>query len=157
MPFLNSSVLIRRAVVVGASLFALALVGCGSSSSSSGLSKSALVTKANAICKQRTDVITAAASKLLAGGKLPGPAKFGKLAFGTIIPQTSMEIAQLSALKPEATLASSYKQWLASLRAALAGMKQNPVSIQSSAPFVTVNKQAKALGFSSACHVGPGG
>ncbi len=155
MPVRKSSVLTRRVAVVGASLVVLAVAGCGSSTPS-GLSKSALVKKGNAICTPHTEVITAAASKLLAGGKLPSPAKFGQLAFGTIIPQTSAQISELSALKPEAKLASSYKQWLASLRAALAGMTQNPASIQKSAPFVTVNHQAKALGFSSVCNLGPG-
>lgn len=155
MSFLMGSVLTRRAAAVGMSLLVLVIAGCGSSSTSGGLSKSALDKKADAICTRHKDVITAAASKLLAGGKLPSKAKFGQLAFGTIIPQTTAQIAQLSALKPQAKLASSYKQWLTSLRTALAGMKANPVSIQSSATFVTVNHQAKALGFSS-CNVGPG-
>jgi hypothetical protein len=155
MSMLKSPVPMRRAPVVALSLLALTVAGCGSSSQS-GLSKSALVSKADAICKTRTAVITAAASKMLAGGKLPTPAKFGKLAFGTIIPQTSREIVQLTALKPQASLATSYKQWLATLRADLAKMKQNPIIIQHGASFVTVNNEAKALGFSSACHVGPG-
>ncbi len=143
----------RGAGAVGAALIVLVVAGCGSSSSS-GLSKSALKSQAGAICKKHNDTITAAASKLLAGGKLPSPAKFGKLAFGTIIPQYTAQIGELSALKPEAKLATPYKQWLAASRAALAGMKQNPKSIQASAPFVTVNRDAKALGLS--CHVGPG-
>jgi hypothetical protein len=34
-------------------------------------------------------------------------------------------------------------------------MKQNPVIIQNKASFVTVNGQARALGLSSACDLGP--
>jgi hypothetical protein len=132
----------------------LAIAGCGSSQS--GLSKSALTTKVNAICKHRSNTITAAASKVLAGGKLPSPAQFGALAHGTIIPQTGAEIDELSALKPQSKLAGAYKQWLASLRAALGKMRQNPVIIQSRAAFISVNRQADAQGFSSSCHVGPG-
>ncbi|HWF34525.1 MAG TPA: hypothetical protein VG295_04120 [Solirubrobacteraceae bacterium] len=113
------------------------------------------MSKTTTICKQRSAVITAAATKMLAGGKLPTRAKFGQLAFGTIIPQTSAELGQLSALKPQAGVATSYQRWLAELRAALAKMKQNPVIIQSSASFVTVNHDAKTLGLSSACDVGP--
>ncbi|MDQ6605273.1 MAG: hypothetical protein M3Z06_01840 [Actinomycetota bacterium] len=143
----------RGVLAAAAALIVLAVAGCGSSSS--GLSKAALQTKGDAICKKHTDVITAAASKLLAGGKLPSPAKFGKLAFGTIIPQYTAQIGELSALKPEAKLATSYKQWLTASRAVVAGMKRNPVSIQSSAPYVAVNNEAKALGLSS-CHAGPG-
>lgn len=155
MPVLKRRVATRCAITVGMSLLALAIAGCGSSGSS-GLSKSALVSKVNPVCRRRSDVITAAATKMLAGGKLPDPATFGKLAFGTIIPQTAAQIDELAALKPDAKLAGQYNQWLTSLRAALAKMKQNPIIIQSSASFVTVNHEATALGVSSACHVGPG-
>lgn len=167
MPILISSMAGRRAVAVGTTLLALAIAGCGSSSTttstkststkstSSGLSKSALVSKVDPICKSHTDVITAAASKMLAGGKLPTAKAFGQFAGGTVIPQTAAEIAQLSPLKPEAKLTRSYAQWLAALQAALAAMKKNPIIIQQSKPFVTVNHEAKAQGFSSACDVGP--
>lgn len=144
----------RSRAAVGAALVALTMAGCGSSGSS-GLSKSKLVSKVDAICKTHNVVITAAASKMLAGGKLPSPKAFGRLAFGTIIPQTSVEITSLSALKPQSSLDGPYKTWLSELRADLAKMKANPVIIQSSASFVTVNHEAKAQGFSSNCDVGP--
>lgn len=147
---------------------ALAIAGCGSSksstssgsttgsgSASTGLSKAALVSSADAICKRHSAVITAGSQKMLAGGKLPTPATFGKFAMGTVIPQTSAQIQELSALKPSASEASSYDQWLASLRTTVAKMKQNPVVIQNSANFKTVNGQATALGL-KACQVGPG-
>jgi hypothetical protein len=154
MPVVKSSVGKRHAAAACASLLVLALAGCGSSGSS-GLSKPALVSHVNSICKRHTDVITAGASKLLAGGKLPSGRKFAQFAFGIIVPQTAAEINQASALKPQSSLTSAYKQWLATLRADLAKIRQNPVIVQSSASFVTVNHQAKALGFSSACDVGP--
>jgi hypothetical protein len=135
-------------------LLALTMAGCGSSASS-GLSKSKLASKVDAICKTHNVVISAAASKMLAGGKLPSPKAFGKLAFGTIIPQTSKEISSLSALKPQSSLSRPYQTWLAELRADVAKMKTNPVIIQSSSSFVTVNHAATAQGFSSNCDVGP--
>lgn len=155
-----------RRVGWGALLVALAIAGCGSSKSSSssgsttgsastGLSKAALVSSADAICTRHRAVITAGSQKMLAGGKLPTPATFGKFAMGTVIPQTSAQVQELSALKPSASEASSYDQWLASLRTTVAKMKQNPVVIQHSATFKTVNGQATALGL-KACQVGPG-
>ena len=156
MPVVNSSVGTRRVAAISVVFvaLALALAGCGSSGSS-GLSKSALQTKVNAICTRHTDVITAAASKLLAGGKLPSGKKFARFAFGTIVPQTTAEINQLTPLKPASSVSGPYHQWLASMRADLAKIKQNPIVVQSSATFVTLNSQAKVLGLSSACHVGP--
>lgn len=159
MAMLKSLAAKRAVATASMCLFVLAAGGCGSSNSSSGrsgLSRSALLSRGNAICTRHHDVITAAAGKLLAGGNLPTPAKFGKLAFGTIIPQTTMEINELSALTPNAKLAGAYAGWLASLRAAVAKMKQNPVAIQHSSSFVAVNRQGGALGLSG-CHVGPGG
>lgn len=146
----------------GSSAFAAALVigvgigGCGSSGGNGSLSRAQLIKKGDAICKRHTDVITAGASKLLAGGKLPSPAKFGQFAFGTIIPQYTAQIAQLSALKPPSSMSGAYKTWLTNSRATLAKIKTNPVMIQQSGPFASVNHQSDALGFSSDCHVGPG-
>lgn len=146
---------VRLGITVGVTLIALVLAGCGSSAPS-GLSRSALVSKVDAVCKQHNEIVTAAASKVLAGGQLPTPAKFGKLAHQTIIPQYGIQINKLSSLKPQAKLASSYNAWLTDSRATLARMQQNPAVIQSSANFSAVNRQAVALGFGSNCHVGPG-
>src|SRR5258708_24959445 len=121
MPVVNRSVGPRRVVIIAVLLVALGMAGCGSSGSS-GLSQSALRTKVNAICARHTDVITAGASKLLAGGKLPTAQKFAKFAFGTIVPQTTAAINQLTPLKPLSSLARPYKQWLASLRTDLANI-----------------------------------
>lgn len=143
------------ALTVAMSLIALTTAGCGSGGQS-GLSRSGLIGKVDAVCKQHREIVTAAASRVLAGGQLPGPAKFGRLAHETIIPQYRMEIAELSPLKPPAKQAGAYQKWLADSQATLARMGQNPVIITNAANFAGVNRGADALGFSSDCHVGPG-
>jgi hypothetical protein len=140
---------------------AIALAGCGDDNqakpASSGLSKAELVAKANAICKPHYEKITVAAQKLLAGGKLPSPRKFGELAMGTIIPEYRAQLAQLHALKPADEIAAQYAAWLATSDATLVKMQKSPRLITSADNFKTVNGQADALGLSEQCHVGPGG
>lgn len=137
-------------------LLGLGAAGCGSSGHS-GLTRAQLIKRGDAICKRHTEVITAGATKLLAGGKLPTPAKFGRFAFGTIIPQYSAQIDQLAALKPPASIKSPYERWLADSRATLARVRANPVIIQSRSQFTALNHEGDSLGFSSDCHAGPGG
>jgi hypothetical protein len=142
----------RRALAV--IVVAAVAAGCGSSGPS-GPTRAQVIKRVDAICAKRNAVITAGASKLLAGGKLPTPAKFAKFAFGTIVPQTSMQIAQVSAIKPPASMAGAYNTWVADMKAALAKIKANPIVIQHSSNFNTVNAQAKSLGLSSNCDIGP--
>lgn len=145
-----------RATGVAAGLcLALAAAGCGGDEDK-GLSKAELVSQGNAICKRHGEKITAAASKVLAGGSLPSPAVFGKLANETIIPEYTAQISELSALEPGSEQASGYKAWLARSRATSAQMKRNPRIITNPASFQRVNGEARALGFSSDCNVGPG-
>ncbi|MDQ6774966.1 MAG: hypothetical protein M3071_01830 [Actinomycetota bacterium] len=146
-----------RAIALSvAACLVTAAAGCGTSSSS-GLSHAALVKRVDTICKRHNEIITAAASKVLAGGNLPSPAVFGKLAHQTIIPQYAAEITTLGALKPASSDATKYHAWLATSHATLMRMQQNPRIITSSANFTAINREADALGFSSFCHVGPGG
>ncbi len=126
--------------------------GCGGSS---GLSKSELVKKANAICKRHNDTITAAASKALAGGKLPTGEEFGKLALGTIVPEYGAQIKELRKLEAGGSLKKSYGRWLDNSEPVRAKLQQNPSLIMSAANFSAVNQQADKLGLSRACHVGP--
>lgn len=143
--------------VTGVSLclcLALAVPGCGGGDSK-GLSRAALIKKVDAICKRHHETITAAASKVLAGGSLPSPAVFGKLANETIIPQYTQQISELGGLKPAAQ-AAGYKAWLADSRDTSAQMKRNPRIIANPASFQRVNGEARALGFSPDCNVGPG-
>lgn len=142
---------LKRIVVL--CVLAAVIGGCGSSSN--GPTKASLVKRADAICTRHVDVITAGVSKLTAGGKLPNPASFGKFAFGTIIPQTSEQIDGLAKLKPPSSLAARYRTWIANLRATLARMKADPVIIQRSTTFTSVNQQANELGLSKNCYLGP--
>lgn len=131
----------------------LAGAGCGGSDSTA-LSRAALIKKGDAICKRHHEVTTAAASKVLAGGSLPSPAVFGKLASETIIPQYTAQISELAALKP-AKPAAGFKAWLADSRATKAQMERNPRIIADPAAFQRVNGEARGLGFSPDCNLGP--
>lgn len=128
------------------------IAGCGGGD---GLSRAELIKKVDPICKRHDATITAAASRVLAGGQLPSPAAFGKLANETIIPEYTAQIDELSALKPTSELAAKYKAWLADSRAINMRIKQNPRFITNPAGFTGVNREAKALGFSSECNAGP--
>jgi hypothetical protein len=125
--------------------------GCGGS----GLSKSELVKKADAICKRHNDTITAAASKVLAGGKLPTREEFGRLAVGTIVPEYSAQIKELRKLEPSGSVKKPYQKWLGDSDSVRAKVQHDPSLIMTAATFSAVNQQADRIGLSRACHVGP--
>lgn len=127
--------------------------GCGGGNS--GLSKGELVKKADPICKRHNDTITAAASKVLAGGKLPSREEFGKLAVGTIVPEYGAQIKELRKLEAGGSLKQSYAGWLDNSESVQAKLKKDPSLIMSAASFSAVNQQADQIGLSRACHLGP--
>lgn len=152
----RTSHLALAAAAAGATIV-LAVAGCGGDDDkSSGLSKQELVKQANPICKRHFDRISAAASKLLAGGQLPNPREFGKLAQGTIIPEYTAQIKELRALKPSDDVADAYRKWLADSDSTRAKIEQNPSLVSSPASFRAVNGEADKLGLSKQCHIGPG-
>ncbi|MDQ3630595.1 MAG: hypothetical protein M3417_04830 [Actinomycetota bacterium] len=130
----------------------LAVAGCGGDD---GPTKAEFVEQANAVCKEHRDKTSAAAAKLLAGGKLPSPQQFGRLAQETIIPEYTAQISELRPLEPPAELADDYRAWLADSEALSTRIKQNPALIQNPDSAAAVNRQARALGFSGSCDVGP--
>ena len=152
--------ILRTAGVAACLAGAIAVAGCGddkqTTTASSGLDKAKLVAQANAICKPHYEKITTAAQKVLAGGNLPSPRKFGELARGTIIPEYTAQLMQLHALKPADDVAAQYDNWLATSDATLAKIQKSPPLITNADNFKTVNGQADALGLSQQCHVGPG-
>lgn len=145
------SALTRRVFAVGAVLTALVVSGCGGSS---GLSHSALVSKAKAICTKHNNVITAGSAKMLAGGSLPTPKVFAGFAFGTLVPQYTDIVNSLQALKPASNV-TAYHTWLSNSRAVIAEIKKDPIKVQHGSTFTSVNAESKALGFSPACNAGP--
>jgi hypothetical protein len=151
---------VGAASAVIAVLGVIAVAGCGDDNkpapTSTTLGRASLVAKADAICKPHYEKITAAAQKVLAGGNLPSPRKFGRLAMGTIIPEYSAQLRQLHALKPADDVAAQYDAWLATSDATLAKIQNSPRLITNADNFKTVNGQADALGLSGQCHVGPG-
>ncbi|MDQ6750256.1 MAG: hypothetical protein M3Z33_05840 [Actinomycetota bacterium] len=146
---------LRTTCRAGATLtivMASVVAGCGGGG---GLSKGELVKQANTICKRHNDTITAAASKVLAGGRLPSREEFGKLAVGTIVPEYSAQIKELRKLEAGGSLTKPYKGWLDDSESVRAKVQQNPSLIMSAANFSPVNQQADKLGLSRSCHVGP--
>lgn len=132
---------------------ALAVAGCGGGDD--GPTKAEFVTQANAVCKEHRDKTSAAAAQLLAGGELPSPQEFGRLAQETIVPEYTAQIAELRPLEPPADLADEYRAWLADSEALRTKIEANPALVQDPTSAAKVNRQARALGLSGSCDVGP--
>lgn len=143
----------RRATAVGVAAATLAVAGCGGDD---GPTKGEFVKEANAVCKRHYVKISAAASKLLAGGKLPSPREFGQLAMGTIIPEYSAQIRELDDVEPPEDQADAYEKWLTDSTALRDRLQKNPVLIQQPQALSAVNGQADRLGLANDCHIGPG-
>ena len=135
------------AVVVGL------LAGCGDEE---GRPKAEFVKEVNAICKRHNDRISAAASKILAGGTLPDPREFGRLARETILPEYAAQIRELRAVEPSPDEADAYKAWLEDSQALRAMLESNPALIQQPRAVATVNAGANRLKLSEECRIGPG-
>ncbi len=140
----------HRMLVTAAGI--LAVTACGGDE---GPTKAEFVKQANAICKEHRDKTSAAAAQLLAGGKLPSPQDFGRLAQETIIPEYTAQISELRPLEPPDDLSDDYQAWLADSEALSAKIKENPALIQNPDSAAAVNRQSRSLGFSGSCDVGP--
>ncbi len=140
-------------MTVTAAIAALA-VGCGGDDG--GPSEKEFRSQANAVCKEHTETIEKAAGMLLAGGKLPGPREFGRLAQGTIIPEVRMAARELRAIEAPEDRADDYKAYLADLDSTLRRVQADPSLITNPASFRDLNRQAADLGLSQDCNVGPG-
>ena len=138
----------------GATLaIALGVAGCGGDD---GPSRAEYVKEANAICKRHYEKISAAASKLLAGGQLPSPQEFGRLAMGTIIPEYEAQIGELRDVEAPEEQADAHRKWLDDSEALKTRVERNPVLIQRQQELAAVNGQADRLGLDDDCHIGPG-
>lgn len=148
---------IEYAVVLVGAVIALAVAGCADDDEeqSSGLSREQLIAQAAAICKRHNEVITAASSKVLAGGKLPDPREFGRFAQQTIVPETSAQTMELRALKPADDVAAEYRGWLDASDATVEKIKSDPAVVTNAANFKGVNARADKLGLTKQCHIGP--
>ena len=146
----------RASIVAFGCAAALAIAGCGGGSDDeSTTSSDDFVAQVNGICKQHADPIRAAASKLLAGGQLPQPSQFQKLAGETIIPEYQAQIGELEPLTAPEDVADAYGEWLTNSQATLEQMMKDPAIITDPASFTDVNEEADQLGLSTDCHVGP--
>ena len=142
--------LCRTAAVVAA--LAVTAAGCGEDERSNA----DFVKDANAVCKRHYATISAAASKLLAGGKLPTPQQFGKLAQMTIIPEYNAQIDELRDVEPTESKKAAYDKWLADSEALATKLQGNPMIIQQPPMLASVNGQGDKLGLAPECHIGAG-
>jgi len=140
-------------MLVAAGITAVAVAGCGGDDDKTD--QADFVKQANAVCKVHRDRTSAASAQLLAGGKLPTPQQFGRLAMGTIIPQYAAQVRELEALKAPEDQDAAYRAWLSDSKALLGKLGTNPALIQNPQTFADVNRQARALGLSRSCDAGP--
>ena len=147
---MSRGALCRTAAVAAA--LAMAAAGCGEDERTNA----DFVKDANAVCKRHYATIQAAASKLLAGGKLPTREQFGKLAQGTIIPQYDAQIAELRDVEPTESKKAAYDKWLADSEALATKLKMNPIIVQQPPMLAAVNEQGDKLGLAAECRIGPG-
>jgi hypothetical protein len=129
----------------------LALSAC----SSGGPSRAEFVKQANSVCAQHRETIEAAASQVLAGGSLPDPQQFGRLAQETIIPELTAQFAELDDLEPPDDLADDVMSYVSDGEAVVDKLRQDPSLITDAANFTGLNDKATQVGLSDACNVGP--
>lgn len=141
-----------RGMTIVLAVAAIAGTGCGGDD---GPSRAEFVEQANTICERHHQRISAAASRVLAGGKLPSPQEFGRLARGTIIPEYEAQIRELREVEPPEDAATEYRAWLDDSQALKTQLERNPAMIQNPRPLAAVNSQADRLGLSDRCHIGP--
>ena len=139
--------LCRMAVVAA---LAVGATGCGEDERTNA----DFVKDANAVCKRHYATISAAASKLLAAGKLP--AQYGKLARTTIMPQYTAQIDELRDVEATESKKAAYDKWLTDSEALAARLKANPMIIQRPRRLASVNGQGDKLGLAAECHIGSG-
>ena len=147
---MSRGALCRTAAVVAA--LAVTAAGCGEDERTNA----DFVKDANAVCKRHYATISAAASKLLAGGKLPTPQEFGRLAQMTIIPEYSAQIDELRDVEPTESKKAAYEKWLNDSEALAGRLKSTPMIIQQPPLLASVNGQGDKLGLAPECHIGAG-
>jgi hypothetical protein len=94
--------------LVNAGALAVALSACGSSGSSSGLSRSDLVSKANAICQTAQTAAKAVPQPTSLQDAATAAAYFDKVA-----PITAKETADMQALNPDGSASGDWKAFIA--------------------------------------------
>lgn len=144
---------IRRAAVAAAVAVGVALAGCGGDDAPS---RQEFVAQANQVCERHHARISQAASRVLAGGRLPSPREFGRLARETIIPEYTAQIEELRAVEPSEGEAEEFRAWLDDSAQLRERLEQNPAVIQNPRMLEPVNAQADQLGLAPECRIGPG-
>lgn len=136
-------------------VLAVAALGFTTGACSSGPSTEDFLQEANAVCTEHQATIEAAASKVLAGGQLPSPKAFGKLAQETIIPELTAQFNELRPIEAPDELATAYDDFLSQGEQAVAALSQDPSMLTNADNFSATNDQSDEVGLSDSCHVGP--
>lgn len=131
---------------------AVIAAGCGAG----GPSVEEFRTEASDICQESRKTIEAAASELLGGGELPDPQEFGKLAQGTIVPETEKMLDRLADVEPAEEVADEYQAFLDEAEQTVDEIRKDPTMLMDPTNFAEVNKRADAANLSAACRIGPG-
>ncbi|MDP9021575.1 MAG: hypothetical protein M3N57_02530 [Actinomycetota bacterium] len=143
---LRLSTLVALAVAVVAA-------ACGDNG---GLSRDEFIQQANEICQEHRSNIEAAASEILAGGQMPSPEEFRRLAQETIIPETRQQLEEIGEFEPPDEFADEVDAYVTGGEEFLNRMEEDPSIIQDPGNAADVNQAADEIGLSPACRIGPG-
>jgi len=111
--------------------------------------------QAEQVCRDRRATIEEEASKLLAGGQLPSPEEFGRLANETIIPEVTAQLEELRNIEPPEDVADDFEAYLSQAEQMVQGLRQDPSPLMDAANFQELNEKADAVGLPDACDIGP--
>lgn len=131
---------------------AVIAAGCGAG----GPSVEEFRAEASDICEESRGNIEAAASEVLGGGELPNPQELGKLAQGTIVPETEKMLDRLAEVEPAEEVADEYQAFLDEAEQTVDKIRKDPTMLMDPTNFAEVNKRADAANLSAACRIGPG-
>ncbi len=142
-----------RLCTLVALVFAVVAAACGDNG---GLSRDEFIQQANEICQEHRSNIEAAASEILAGGQMPSPEEFGRLAQETIIPELREQFEEIGELEPPEELADEADAYVTAGQEFLDRMQEEPSVVQDPGNAAEINQAADEAGLSPACHIGPG-
>ncbi|CAN5626565.1 hypothetical protein BH24ACT26_BH24ACT26_02990 [soil metagenome] len=141
----------RARWVAAAALLALGVVACGDS----GPSREDFAAEANPICERHTETIAEAAGEVMAGGQLPDPKEFGRLAQETIIPELTQQFQELEEVEVPEDLSEEYEVFLERGDQVVEDIQADPSLVTDPSNFQEINQNVDELGLSRTCYVGP--
>jgi len=146
----------RKSLAIGAAIAAVALsfglAACGSSDDSGDsstedtLTKTELISQADAICKKASDELDQAFTAASADGTVQGP-ELVKFVTDTVLPSYEKQAADLRELQPSPSEEDAWNNLLTELNDAIASTRQDPqAALSGDNPFEDAKASAKELG-----------